>query len=67
MKTLRSNDAKNGARYLINGKQIEVRAIRKYDFWVGVDQKQDKTKIFEEMAKTEVLSNVVNLEDKTRN
>ena len=66
IKSLRPKDTKNGARYSIEGKQVEVRAIRKYEFWGVVDQKLDRNKIIEEMAKTEVFSNVVNLEDKNR-
>ena len=61
IKTLRADDTKNGARYLINGKQTELRAIRQRQKWVAQDDLRQANMFIEEMSKTELASNVVNI------
>lgn len=61
LKTLRPSDAKNGARYMIDGKQSEVRAIRNQDLWVANDVDRDTEIIKTELAKTVLPSNVVQI------
>ena len=60
-KTLRPDDAKNGARYVVNGRQIEVRALRNRVKWLRNDEKRDHHAVDQEMNKTEVAGNVINL------
>lgn len=59
MKTLRPDDTKNGARYLIDGKQTEVRAIRNQAKWVVQDKERSIGIVVEEFAKVVVPTNVV--------
>jgi hypothetical protein len=64
IKSLRPEDAKNGARYQVDGKQAEVRAIRRQSFWVERDIERDKGAVTKEMGKTEMVSNVVEIRGK---
>ena len=61
LKTLRSEDAKNGARYFVDGKQTEVRAIRNQEKWVSKDAARDVDDFKKELAKANLPSNVVNI------
>ena len=61
MKSLRPEDAKNGARYLIEGKQSEVRAIRNQEKWVAKDAARDTEIVKNELEKSAMPSNVVNI------
>lgn len=53
LKTLRPSDAKNGARYVIEGKQIEIRAIRNQDFWLEKDFDRDVEGVQNELLRGE--------------
>jgi hypothetical protein len=59
LKTLRPDDAKNGARYMIDGKQTEVRAVRNQEKWEKQDQGRDTEIIKTELGKLLVASNIV--------
>jgi len=61
IKSLRPEDAKNGARYMIDGKQTEVRAIRRVDHWVERDVARDKSAVEISLGTTEVASNVIDI------
>jgi hypothetical protein len=61
IKSLRPEDVKNGARYMVDGKQTEVRAIRQKALWKDNDVARDKTLFEDELNKTEVAVNVVNI------
>jgi hypothetical protein len=43
--TLRADDPKNGARYLVGGKMQEIRAIRMRKHWAAVDSERDAEEI----------------------
>jgi len=53
LKTLRPSDEKNGARYVIDGKQIEIRAIRNQDFWLKKDLERDVDGVQNELSRGE--------------
>ncbi len=59
LKTLRPEDTKNGARYVINNKQTEVRAIRNQIKWMKYDARRDAETIENEFMRTELSENVV--------
>ena len=61
LKSLRPGDAKNGARYMIDGKQTEVRSIRRGEFWVDQDEARDGKIINMELGKTERAENIVEI------
>jgi len=61
MKTLRAGDVKNGARYMLDGKQTEVRAIRRGEFWIDQDAARNGEIISAELNKTEMAENVVKI------
>ena len=61
MRTLRPDDPKNGARYVIDGKQNEVRAVRNYELWLKRDKVRDPNIVSAELEKTENVSNVVKI------
>ena len=63
LKTLRESDPKNGARYVIGGKQIEVRAIRNQQKWVDQDLARDTDVIKNEMEKDAAPLNIEHLTD----
>jgi len=46
-------DEAKGARYYINGEQVEVRAIRNKERWVSYDMDRDKNTIEEELLKND--------------
>jgi len=60
IKSLRPGD-KNGARYSVNGSQVEVRAIRNRLKWMAVDDARDKTAFEDELGRVADSKNVVNL------
>ena len=62
LKPLRAEDTKNGARYMIDGKQNEVRALRNQGHWVEQDGRRDTEIILKELGKRPELTNVVKLE-----
>ena len=62
--TLRPNDVKNGARYLIGGKQTEVRAFRRRDFWLVKDGLREREVVERELGKEKVAFNVVEIRGK---
>ena len=49
MKNLRDDDPKNGARYLLDGKQTEVRALRNRQQWVISDHERDNSAVVDNM------------------
>lgn len=55
LKSLRPEDAKNGARFMIDGKQTEIRAIRNQENW----ENSDKISVDQELGKNKIASNVV--------
>ena len=59
LKSLRPEDVKHGARYVIGGKQTEVRALRKREMWVEFDGRRDVSwrsgAVAQEMASKSVL------------
>lgn len=59
LKSLRPDDTKNGARYLVNGKQAEVRALRRRDFWLEKDSGRIRKVFEEELSRTEIASNII--------
>ena len=61
LKSLRASDTKNGARYLLDGKQTEVRSLRNYDFWVRADEERNVEAVKSELDKEQMASNVVNI------
>jgi hypothetical protein len=61
LRGLRPDDAKNGARYVIEGKQNEVRAIRNQLKWEGQDMDRDTEIIKAELARTGLPPNVVKI------
>ena len=65
LKSLRPEASNNnGARYMLDGKQTEVRAIRNQKNWVGVDVMRDVSIIVKELEKTKMPSNVVDLDER---
>ena len=52
IKTLRAEDTKHGARYMIGGKRVEVRAIRNREEWLVTDSNRDEDVVKAEMKKT---------------
>jgi hypothetical protein len=61
LRGLRPDDAKNGARYVIEGKQSEVRAIRNQLKWEAQDMGRDTEIIKAELARTGLPPNVVKI------
>jgi hypothetical protein len=59
LKSMRPDDAKNGARYVIDGKQTEVRAIRGQSHWVDQDGSRDTELVLKELGKAAGATNVV--------
>ena len=59
LRSLRPEDAKNGARYVIDGKQTEVRAIRFQEKWVEQDVTRDTEIVLKELGKAAGPTNVV--------
>ena len=58
LKSLRPDDAKHGARYKVDDKQTEVRAVRRRSYWMAQDQ-QRKVELFDqELAKGAKESNM---------
>jgi hypothetical protein len=51
-------DKKNGARYIIGGVQVEVRAISNRDRWVEADQNRAKDLIEAEILKNDKTGSV---------
>jgi hypothetical protein len=51
IKSLRPTEGKNGARYLIDTKQAEVRALRNYARWKNVDEDRDREQVIVELKK----------------
>lgn len=64
LESLRPIDEKNGARYVLNGKQTEVRALRRIEHWMDVDERRDKELVEAEYDKKEMVSNVFDLDSK---
>ena len=64
IKSLRPEDTKNGTRYMVDGKQTEVRAIRQMSHWVERDVARDKAAVEIDLNKTEVASNIVYIRGK---
>jgi len=58
LKSLRPDD-KNGARYMVNGKQMEVRALRNRSNWQLTDADRSKKTIEEELAKVEFAEKIL--------
>jgi hypothetical protein len=59
IKNLRPDAPKHGARYKLEGRQCEVRALRDYDKWLGVDVNRGTSAIENEYDKAVLPSNVV--------
>jgi len=59
LKSLRPDDTKNGARYVIDGKQREVRAIRGQAKWIDQDKDRDTELVLKELGKAGLPLNVV--------
>jgi hypothetical protein len=59
LKSLRPGDTKNGARYVIDGKQTEVRAIRGQAHWVDQDVSRDTELVLKELGKAIGPTNIV--------
>ena len=51
IKSLRPDDRKHGARYMIEGKRDEVRAIRNKDKWKEIDTERDTQAISDNLCK----------------
>ena len=60
---LRPSDTKNGARYMIDGKQTEIRAIRNQSKWEKVDVDRNQIEVIEEINKGGGQDNVVFLRE----
>ncbi|MBT4934714.1 MAG: hypothetical protein HOJ87_05890 [Rhodospirillaceae bacterium] len=54
-KTLRPDDPKHGARYMIGDDRVEVRAIRNVEKWLSVDRDRDNVAVEAEIAKAEIV------------
>ena len=63
LKSLRPDDAKNGARYMIDGKQTEIRAIRNQEKWVVQDDARDTEIMKTELGRTAARQNVAHFSD----
>lgn len=59
LKSLRPEDVKHGARYMIGGSQAEVRALRNKGKWILVDNTRDVGVIAEEVARKVNIVTVV--------
>ena len=59
IKNLRPDAPKHGARYKLEGRQCEVRALRDYDKWLAVDVNRGTSAIENEYDKAVLPSNVV--------
>jgi len=59
LKSLRPDDTKNGARYMVEGKQTEVRAIRGQAHWVDQDVSRDTEIVLKELGKAVGPTNIV--------
>tara|TARA_R110000796_G_scaffold143017_1_gene259532 strand:- start:983 stop:1375 length:393 start_codon:yes stop_codon:yes gene_type:complete len=59
LKSLRPDDPKNGARYKLEEKQVEVRALRNYDKWVVSDVDRNVQVFEKEYNKSVLPANVV--------
>ena len=58
--TLRDEDRRRGARYSIDGKQVELRALRNRDIWKMADRARDRDQFVNELQKEAVgLSRVI--------
>jgi hypothetical protein len=60
LRTLRSED-KHGARYVLNGKQTEVRALRRREHWTEIDLLRSTTTVETELNKSVVNDNIVQI------
>jgi len=63
LKSLRPDDTKNGARYMVDGKQTEVRAIRGQAHWVDQDVSRDTEIVLKELGKGAGVTNVVDFRE----
>jgi hypothetical protein len=60
---LRGSDVKNGARYVIDGKQTEIRALRNQNKWSALDDERNQIELIEEINKGSAKNKVVFLRE----